>query len=227
MLTNVPGSRTSHDLEAPTEMLSFQHDSMVSESENVLDVSLIALDLETPNLSLSEEDNTTAYTFINHNEFGAYIFIYIISLVFIAALQCLRTQHAVNLQRSHLIVGLSELFLVSGSGVTEDAAHIDVSDTDAVSVISINDNDNDDPKKLLRTLKAKNNERPIVAHININFLNSKFEPLKDIIKDNVDILLVSETKIDDTFPDGQFFIEGYREPIRLDRDRKCHTYYTF
>ena len=30
---------------------------------------------------------------------------------------------------------------------------------------------------------------------------------------------MSETKLDDTFPKGQFNIEGYEKPIRLDRDR--------
>ena len=88
---------------------------------------------------------------------------------------------------------------------------------DQNSVIQINDDD--DPKSLLQNLKAKNKDRPIIAHLNINFLDPKFDPLQDIIKYNVDILLVSETKLDDTFPCGKFFIEGYKEPIRLDRNR--------
>ena len=43
-----------------------------------------------------------------------------------------------------------------------------------------------------------------IGHINRNSLRKKFEPLKEIIKENIDILLVSETKIDDTFPEGHF-----------------------
>ena len=35
---------------------------------------------------------------------------------------------------------------------------------------------------------------------------------------NVDILLVSETKIDDGFPQGQFVIDGFSAPNRLDRN---------
>ena len=48
------------------------------------------------------------------------------------------------------------------------------------SVINIDAsiNENDDPKILLQALKAKNKDRPIVAHININFLNPKFEALR-------------------------------------------------
>ena len=60
-------------------------------------------------------------------------------------------------------------------------------------------------------------DRPIIAHPNINFLEPKYEPLKALIKENVDIHLVSETKLDAT--NGQFKIDGYEKPIRLDRDR--------
>ena len=38
-----------------------------------------------------------------------------------------------------------------------------------------------------------------------------------MIRDRVDILLISETKIDSTFPKPQFFLQGYSEPLRLDR----------
>ena len=38
-----------------------------------------------------------------------------------------------------------------------------------------------------------------------------------MIKDNIDILLVSETKLDDTLPVGQFYIDGYSTPYRFDR----------
>ena len=40
-----------------------------------------------------------------------------------------------------------------------------------------------------------------------------------IIKDSIDFLLITESKIDDTFPVGQFQIEGFSRPIRLDRTR--------
>ena len=38
-----------------------------------------------------------------------------------------------------------------------------------------------------------------------------------MIQDNIDILLVSETKLNDTFPVGQFYIDGYAIPYRFDR----------
>ena len=42
--------------------------------------------------------------------------------------------------------------------------------------------------------------------------------LPDQIKGNIDVLLVSETKIDDSFPIGNFLIDGFSTPYRLDRN---------
>ena len=42
--------------------------------------------------------------------------------------------------------------------------------------------------------------------------------LPDQIKDNIDVLLVSETKIDDSFPIRNLFIDGFSTPYRLDRN---------
>ena len=40
----------------------------------------------------------------------------------------------------------------------------------------------------------------ICAHLNINSARNKFELLSDIIKNNIDILMISETKFDSAFP---------------------------
>ena len=57
-----------------------------------------------------------------------------------------------------------------------------------------------------------------MAHLNINSVRNKFELLINIIKDNTDILMISETKLDSSFPKGQFQLHGYSEPCRLDRN---------
>ena len=62
--------------------------------------------------------------------------------------------------------------------------------------------------------------RVIIGHININSIRNKFEPLVSFINNNLDILMISETKIDDTFPDCQFLIKGFSVPQRLDRTAK-------
>lgn len=42
--------------------------------------------------------------------------------------------------------------------------------------------------------------------------------MKELMYNNVDILMISETKIDETFPDPQFCIDGYSTPYYLDRN---------
>ena len=62
--------------------------------------------------------------------------------------------------------------------------------------------------------------RVIIGHININSIRNKFEPLVSFLSNNLDILMISETKTDDTFPDFQFLIKGFLLPYRLDRAAK-------
>ena len=43
----------------------------------------------------------------------------------------------------------------------------------------------------------------VIGHLNINSLANKFEALKVIIVDKLDILVLVETKLDDSFPEKQ------------------------
>ena len=45
-------------------------------------------------------------------------------------------------------------------------------------------------------------------------MQSKFEMLKDVIGNTIDILLISETKLGDTFPLSEFNLEGFTHPYR-------------
>ena len=74
-------------------------------------------------------------------------------------------------------------------------------------------------KSTYETLRRLRNEKPsnvIFSFLNINSILYKFENLKFFCMNNVDILLIGETKLDSSFPDAQFFIEGYNKPLRLD-----------
>ena len=42
--------------------------------------------------------------------------------------------------------------------------------------------------------------------------------LKETITDKTDVLLISETKLDSSFPVNQFLIDGFSPPYRLDRN---------
>ena len=47
----------------------------------------------------------------------------------------------------------------------------------------------------LQTICKDNLNKLIFPHLNINSVQNKFDSLADIIKDNIDILMISETKI--------------------------------
>ena len=59
--------------------------------------------------------------------------------------------------------------------------------------------------------------RLIFGQININSIRSRFEPLFSLVSKKVDVLLIFETKIDNTFPVSQYCVPGYSIPFRLDR----------
>jgi exonuclease III len=67
-------------------------------------------------------------------------------------------------------------------------------------------------------MRANNINRLIWGHININSLRNKFDSLISQLNENLDIILISETKLDDSFPPNQFFIQGYGVPYRFDRN---------
>ena len=71
-----------------------------------------------------------------------------------------------------------------------------------------------------KSLRKDNLNKLIFANLNINSIRNKFELLSEQIKGNIDVLIISETKIDDGFPVGQFLIEGSCTPYRLDRNSK-------
>ena len=72
-------------------------------------------------------------------------------------------------------------------------------------------------KDTLKKLRVKNLNRVIISQININSLRNKTELLLEADLGNIDILMVSETKIDMSFPTSQFVIQGFAAPFRLDR----------
>ena len=72
----------------------------------------------------------------------------------------------------------------------------------------------------INDLRNQNPFRVIIGHINKNSIRNTFESLVSFINNNLDILMISETNIYDTFPASQFLIEGFSVPYRLDRIAK-------
>ena len=54
-----------------------------------------------------------------------------------------------------------------------------------------------------------------MAHLNINQMMGKFNALKEIIQGNLDILAITESKLDQSYPANMFDIEGYTQPFRI------------
>ena len=71
----------------------------------------------------------------------------------------------------------------------------------------------------LTKIRIKNPKQLIIAHSNINLFRNKLDHLKTLVQDKIDILVVTESKLDDTFPNSQFNIPGYKAPFRKNRNK--------
>ena len=77
-----------------------------------------------------------------------------------------------------------------------------------------------DAKTRCTEMKSQSPDKLILSHLNINSIRNKFDGLKFVIYNKIDIFLISKTKLDDSFPTVQFFIEGFAIPYRHDRSSK-------
>ena len=69
-------------------------------------------------------------------------------------------------------------------------------------------------QEILKKIRINNGNRVFIGHINFNYSRKKFDMLSSMVKDNIDILMVSETKLDFSFPQTQFRIERYAPLFR-------------
>ena len=65
--------------------------------------------------------------------------------------------------------------------------------------------------------KLENQENITKGHLNVNSLRNKFISIEELIKSKLDIFLVSKTKINHSFLNHQFSIDGYKT-YRRDRN---------
>ena len=74
-----------------------------------------------------------------------------------------------------------------------------------------------DPKQILKNIRISNVNKLTFGHLNINSPRNKFDQLTEMVKGFADIFLISASKLDDSFPESQFIINGYHAPFRFDR----------
>ena len=74
-------------------------------------------------------------------------------------------------------------------------------------------------KSVLKRLHSNNPQQFIIGHLNINFIRNKSDLMKPMLLYDIDIFMVTETKLDDSFPVSQFNVEVFSTPFRLDRNK--------
>ena len=82
---------------------------------------------------------------------------------------------------------------------------------------NISQDSTDSYKENLKDIR-KNIRDIVIGQLYIN--SKKFDLLAKQIKTIINVLVISETKLDESFPVGQFRIPGYISPFRLDRDQQ-------
>ena len=75
-----------------------------------------------------------------------------------------------------------------------------------------------DVSEVLKNIRIKNLNSVVVAHLNVNSFSKKYDAIKTVIPGNVDVMIFSETKLDESHPTSEFLIDGFSSPFRSDRN---------
>ena len=74
--------------------------------------------------------------------------------------------------------------------------------------------------KSLKDIRQKYLVKIVTDHPNINSIRQKCDSLIEIATGNIDIPMISVTKLAESFPKGQFLIKGFSGLHRLDCNSK-------
>ena len=64
----------------------------------------------------------------------------------------------------------------------------------------------------IKELRFGNANKVIIGNLNINSIRNKFEQLKETVLKYIDILVVTETKLDEIFLESLFLMDGFSKP---------------
>ena len=67
--------------------------------------------------------------------------------------------------------------------------------TKSILNINISNEANNEKKNVLKNLRSSNSNKIAFGQININFLRKNFELLTEMVRDKVELLMISETKL--------------------------------
>ena len=71
----------------------------------------------------------------------------------------------------------------------------------------------------LSKLRLHNVNRVLIGNLNINSIKNKSDHLKGTVLKCIDILNLTETKLDETFLISWFVMDGFSKPYRFDRNK--------
>ena len=88
------------------------------------------------------------------------------------------------------------------------------------TIYAVSDENKSPDLEKLRDARLRYLKQPLIAYLNINSLRNKVIDLKEIVGHlSPDYLVLSETKLDDSFPSAQFNLPNYEIRARCDRDK--------
>ena len=79
----------------------------------------------------------------------------------------------------------------------------------------------DNLNALCELRQKKTSNKLLIGKLNITSISSKFDQTKCILKGKVNMLTITESKLDSSFTATQFLIDGYSKPFRFDRNRNA------
>ena len=73
----------------------------------------------------------------------------------------------------------------------------------------LNENMSDSPLSEVKNYKLENPKDITIGHLKVNSLRNKLISIEELIKSKIDIFLVSETKINHSFPNQQLEVNHF------------------
>ena len=71
----------------------------------------------------------------------------------------------------------------------------------------------------LNKIRSRNMNNVVIGLLHVNSFRNKYDGIRSIIPGNIDVMIIVETKLEDSFPTSQFYIVGYAMPFRRDRNK--------
>ena len=130
--------------------------------------------------------------------------------------------HGIARLAMNLKASIRKLWTRSGNSVRTGYQHFTAKNYVSANCNYTKGNDDTSGLDILNEWRCKNLNHILTGHLNLNSWRKKFEILVYSIVVNLDILMISETKVDEFFPVSQFLISGFENPICLDRFSSGH-----